>query len=336
MNPEASRRLFDASGAFDHRVTVWIVAGVAGLLVGAVLLILLLRLMRRVKPEMFRELMFRCATWAVLAALIVGPILLGAAWTIGMVCLLSLACYAEYVRVMGARQERLMNAVVFVWILLVTFTIFDHWYGFFLALFPLGVVIIAVTALCADRPQGYIRRVSLAILGFMLVGCALGHLGYMANDKNYRPMMLLLFLAVGLNDVFAFVCGKTFGRRRLAPNTSPNKTIAGSVGALVLTSLLVAFLGKPIFLGTDLNHPLRLGVLGLVVSVCGQLGDLVMSSIKRDLGVKDTGSILPGHGGLLDRFNSMLLAAPAFFHYVGYFVGFGLDQPTFIFTGPHP
>lgn len=336
MNPIATERLFDATRAFDHRVTVWITAGVGAILVVAPLLILALRMAGRVGDALFRELMARCATWAVLALLIIGPILLGAAWTIGMVGLLSVACYAEYVRVMGLGRERLLNAIVFVWILLIAFTTLDHWYGFFMALFPLGVVLIAVVAVRADRPQGYIHRVSLAILGFMLVGCALGHLGYMANDKNYRPMMLLLFLGVGLNDVFAFICGRTFGRRKLAPNTSPNKTVAGSVGALVLTGALVAFLAKQVFVGTELNHPIRLGALGLMVGVTGQLGDLVMASIKRDVGVKDTGSILPGHGGLLDRFNSMLLAAPAFFHYVGYFVGFGLDQPTFIITGPHP
>jgi phosphatidate cytidylyltransferase len=317
-------------------VTVWITAGVAAILVAAPLAILALRAAGRLKPETFRELIFRCATWAVLAALIIGPILLGAAWAIGMVGLLSLACYAEYVRVMDLRGERAINTIVVLWILLITFAVLDHWYAFFMALFPLGVVLIAVTALCRDQPQGYIRRVSLPVLGFMLVGCALGHLAYIANDKDYRPMMLLLFLGVGLNDVFAYLCGKTFGRRKLAPNTSPNKTIAGAVGALLLTGTLTAFLARPLFLRTELSHPLRLAVLGLVISVAGQLGDLVMSSIKRDVGIKDTGAILPGHGGLLDRFNSMLLAAPAFFHYVGYFVGFGLDQPMFVITGPHP
>ena len=73
--------------------------------------------------------------------------------------------------------------------------------------------------------------------------------------------------------------------------------------------------------------------LGLVVSLSGQFGDLMLSSIKRDLGVKDIGQVLPGHGGLLDRFDSLLLAAPAYFHYVGYFRGFGLDQPVRILTG---
>ena len=70
-----------------------------------------------------------------------------------------------------------------------------------------------------------------------------------------------------------------------------------------------------------------------LVGLLGQLGDLTLSSIKRDVGIKDTGALIPGHGGVLDRFNSLLLVAPAAFHYIGYFNGFGLDQPARIITG---
>lgn len=325
-------RLFGWRHAFDHPVTAGIAAAVALLLVAAPAVILALRASGRVGPDLFRELLHRTATWAVLALLIVVPILLGAAWTIGAITLLSLACYAEFVRVMDLRAERALNTVVAAGILAIGFTALDHWYGFFLALPPLIVTFILVVALCADRPAGYIRRVALTVLGFVLVGGALGHAAYVANDADYRPRLLLLFLGVGLNDVFAFICGKTFGRRRLAPNTSPNKTVAGSVGALLLTGTLVALLASRVYAGTPMDHPLWLAALGFIVSASGQLGDLVMSSIKRDIGVKDTGTLLPGHGGLLDRFNSMLLAAPAYFHFVGYFVGFGLDQQTHLFT----
>jgi phosphatidate cytidylyltransferase len=184
----------------------------------------------------------------------------------------------------------------------------------------------------ADRPKGYIQRVALALFGYLLFGCALGHLGYMANEARYRPIVLLILVTVELNDVFAYVSGKTFGRRKLAPNTSPGKTVGGALGALILTTPLVAVGFHFIYPGGALDRPLWLGLLGLLVSMLGQFGDLVLSSVKRDLGLKDIGATIPGHGGLLDRFDSLLLVAPAVFHFVGYFEGFGLDQPLRVFS----
>jgi phosphatidate cytidylyltransferase len=141
-----------------------------------------------------------------------------------------------------------------------------------------------------------------------------------------------LILCVELNDVFAYITGKTLGRAKLAPNTSPNKTVAGALGALVLTTGLAAGLGGIVFAGTRIDTWPRLITLGLIVSVTGQLGDLTLSSIKRDLGIKDWAATFPGHGGLLDRFNSLLFAAPAVFHYVGYLNGVGLNQVPRILT----
>jgi len=80
------------------------------------------------------------------------------------------------------------------------------------------------------------------------------------------------------------------------------------------------------------DTPVRLILLGLILSVSGQLGDLTLSSIKRDLGIKDWAATFPGHGGLLDRFNSLIFASPAVFHLVGYFQGIGLDQTPRIIT----
>jgi phosphatidate cytidylyltransferase len=102
----------------------------------------------------------------------------------------------------------------------------------------------------------------------------------------------------------------------------------------VLTTLLAGVLGHYVFLGTRVDHPLWLGLLGVIISVVGQLGDLMLSSIKRDLGLKDMGATIPGHGGLLDRFDSLLLVAPAVFHYLVYFIGFALEgEPTRVITG---
>jgi len=167
----------------------------------------------------------------------------------------------------------------------------------------------------------------------MFFASCLGHFSYLANDRLGPPLQLAIILCVELNDVFAYSSGKIFGHRKLSPQTSPNKTIGGALGALILTTTLFACLGHQIFLGTALDRPIHLITMGFLLSLTGQCGDLVMSSIKRDLGIKDMAATIPGHGGLLDRFDSLLFVGPALFHYIGYFIGIGLDQPTRVFSG---
>ena len=333
MNPETRERLFGFEHAFHHRVSLVITLVVAAALIAAPLIILLLARLGRVKAAERDELFKRYTSWLVLIPLMAGPVLLGAAWTMLAVAILSLLCYREYARATGLFRERLISLVVVIGILAVTFAVVDHWYGFFAALFPLSVAVIAMVAILPDQPRGYIQRVALGALGFVLFGSCLGHLGYFANDANYRPILLMILLTVELNDVFAYIAGKTFGRRKLAPNTSPNKTVGGALGALVLTTLVVAVLARFVFEGTVLARPIHLVTLGVLISVMGQFGDLMLSSIKRDLDLKDMGVLLPGHGGLLDRFDSLILVGPAVFHYVNYFVGVGDAFPHVITKG---
>jgi predicted CDP-diglyceride synthetase/phosphatidate cytidylyltransferase len=144
---------------------------------------------------------------------------------------------------------------------------------------------------------------------------------------------ILLISFAELDNIFAYICGHLFGHRKFVPNTSPNKTVGGALGAIILTTPLVAMIAHFIWTNTALDNPICLLGLGIIVSVVGQFGDLMLSAIKRDLGLKDTAKLIPGHGGLLDRFDSLILVAPAVFHYVGYFVGFGGGQPQRIFSG---
>ena len=333
MSPETSQRLFGFGDAFSHPVTRGIVIGVVSCLVGGWLLVQALRRLGKLTDARYDELNKRMNSWFVLAPLMVGPILLGAAWVICGVALLSMLCYREFARATGLFRQPGTSAVVVLGIFLTTFAVADHWYEMFAALPALIVMIIASLGILPDKPEGYIQRVALGALGFLLFGVAFGHLGYIGNDPQFRPILLLLIVSVELNDVFAYLSGKTFGRRKLAPNTSPNKTVGGAIGALVCTTALVASVGHFVFRGLEIDTPVRLIGLGLIVSVSGQLGDLMLSSIKRDIGIKDMGQTLPGHGGLLDRFDSLILVAPIFFHYVGFFRGFGLDEPARIITG---
>lgn len=319
--------------ALAHPVTEGILASVVGVLAVATLVIGILTLTGRVSPAMRRELWLRLGSWLVLLPLMLGPVLAGRVWTIGAVTLLGLVCLREFDRATGLFREPIMTATVAVGVLMVNFASLDRWYNFFVALWPLSVCVIAVASIPSDRPAGYIQRVGLSVLAFMLFGAGLAHLGYMANDANYRPIVLLLICAVALNDVLAFTFGKLIGGAKLLPVTSPGKTISGAVGAMCGTTILVACVTHLIYAGTQLDQLHWLICLGLTVSIAGQFGDLTLSSIKRDLGIKDMGAAIPGHGGVLDRFNSLLLVAPATFHFIQYFVGFGLDQPTRIITG---
>lgn len=333
MDPTTKERLFGFRSAFDHPVTLWITVSVVVGLVFALLVIWLLKVTGRVGPEQHGELLKRTRSWAVMTPLLMIPVLQGGAWTMLGATSLSLLCYQEFARATGLFRHRMLSVIVVLGILALFFATVDHWYGLFTALTPLTVILLAAVAVTADQPKGYIQRVALAVFGFLFFGSCLGHLGFMANDADYRPMILMLLLTVELNDVFAFITGKLFGRRRLVPLTSPNKTIGGALGALVLTSSLAAVIGHFVFLGGPMDSPLLLLGLGLIISVAGQLGDLMLSSIKRDLGIKDMGRVIPGHGGILDRFDSLILVAPAVFHYVGYFRGVGDTQVQRIITG---
>jgi phosphatidate cytidylyltransferase len=333
MSQVTRERLFGFRHAFDDRVTVVLTVTLLILLLLAPLLIFIVTRAANSTNEKRKELWDRYRSWIWLAMSILVPILAGAFWTILAVAVLSFFCYREYARITGLFRERTISLIVVIGILLITFAALDNWYRLFVALFPLTVALVATGGLIPDQPKGYIQRVGLGVLGFALFGSALGNLGYMANDWNFRPILLLIIFAVELNDIFAYICGHLFGQRKLVPNTSPNKTVAGAIGAIVLTAPLFAVGAHFVWFGTALDTPVRLVGLGILVSIVGQFGDLMLSSIKRDLGLKDTAKLIPGHGGMLDRFDSLILVAPAVFHYVNYFVGFGGGQPQRIFTG---
>jgi phosphatidate cytidylyltransferase len=296
-------------------------------------LIGLLSVTGKASEKLRKDLWDRYWSWLLFIPMMFGPVLLGAAWVIAGVAALGLVCYREFARASGYFRERLMSALVVAGILAVSAAVADHWYGFFVAIPPLMMGIMAAAAILADQPRGYIQRLALGVFAFLLFGVCLGTLGYFANDTQYRPILLWLISAVELNDIFAYITGKALGRRKLAPNTSPHKTVGGSLGALVLTTAYAAILGHWVFRDTPMDHPVHLVTVGMILSVAGQFGDLTLSSIKRDLGIKDWAGTFPGHGGFLDRFNSLLFAAPAAFHYLSFILaGIGLpEEKRFLF-----
>jgi len=122
---------------------------------------------------------------------------------------------------------------------------------------------------------------------------------------------MLLFVSIWINDTAAFFTGSYLGKHKLIPRISPNKTVEGSLGGVLATSLFVLIMRSYFDLGI-----FSALTLGFLISLFGQLGDLLESALKRHLGLKDSGEIIPGHGGILDRFDSIMLAVPLFYFYI--------------------
>lgn len=131
------------------------------------------------------------------------------------------------------------------------------------------------------------------------------------SNHTYTPLLLLsIFIMIWCNDTFAYICGKLLGKHKLYEKISPKKTIEGFVGGLIFTQI-AAFI---IFKYTNIQASLPFWMLiGLGISIVGTIGDLVESKYKRQAAIKDSGSIMPGHGGILDRLDSILFAAPFLF-----------------------
>ena len=132
------------------------------------------------------------------------------------------------------------------------------------------------------------------------------------RDSVYgTSLYLLAFLGPWMSDTMAYFCGRAFGKHKLIPNVSPKKTVEGSIGGITFTGIAFAFYGY--FMIDGAKTPLAIAVLfvmGVLVSVVSQIGDLIASLIKRKYGIKDYGKLFPGHGGVLDRFDSVLITAP--------------------------
>lgn len=336
MNEIVIQRWFDYSDAFEQPLTRGVIIAVGGVLALTPLLVFFLGRAGRLTAELRHDLMSRWRSWIWISLAMTIPILLGAAWVILGVLVLSLLCYREFARATGMFREKLISAAVVFGILLVTFAVVDNYQRLFFASAALTAALIAMITIPQDRPKGYIQRVALGLLGFLLFGYSFAYIGLLTEVASYRDIVVLLLLGVEVNDVFAYCSGRIFGKRKLLPQTSPGKTVGGALGALVLTSLLVMGLARyVVFPGTPMARLPCLLVLGPGISILGQLGDLLMSSIKRDLGIKDVATSIPGHGGLLDRFDSLVLVAPAYYHFLSLVLGpLGAGNMERIFTGP--
>lgn len=196
-----------------------------------------------------------------------------------------------------------------------------EWYGMFIIFIP---VIMFITLNMRSVAQGDVKGItaSLGIIHWsaMLTIFSLSHMAYMLAlpplpefTAGNGGMILWLVLITELNDIFQFTWGKTFGKHKILPSVSPNKTVEGFVGGFVSTVLIGYFLSflLPI-------SPEKAALLAGVLAFTGFMGDVTVSAIKRDLGIKDMGSSIPGHGGVMDRIDSLAFNSMVCFHLIRY------------------
>jgi phosphatidate cytidylyltransferase len=189
----------------------------------------------------------------------------------------------------------------------------------------LGVVGVALAQLLDRRSDEALGSVAVTVYGAAYVGLLFGHfvlireIGRVVPGMPYWWGAVLVGLTVVLawmNDSAAFVIGRRWGRRKLIPRVSPGKTVEGAVGALVLTMAVAVGIVLAAGSRMPLLAPADALAIGALVGVAGPVGDLVESAFKRDAGVKDASDLIPGHGGVLDRFDSLMAVAPAVWYYL--------------------
>ena len=179
-------------------------------------------------------------------------------------------------------------------------------------------VLTFVFARAADELAGSATRLAAGMMGIVYLGIAFPFWSWIGALPAGKALVLLAIVPACLCDTFALIAGKTFGRHKMAPRMSPNKTVEGLIGALA-GSLAGIFLMRWILIPTlPIHHAL---VLAVLIWVSSPFGDLVESYFKRSSGVKDSGTIIPGHGGVLDRLDALVFTGPAVYAYFKYAMG---------------
>jgi phosphatidate cytidylyltransferase len=294
---------------------------IAGILLGAGGLLAILT-----RRHDVRSVATTYRSWLVMIFVLLSAILLGRIAFILLLTLLAIFALKEFARATGLYRDWWMTGAVYLAIAALgasclarsPFTGAMGWYGLFMALPVFAIALFLLIPIARDRTAGQLQIMALAVMGFIYIGWMFLHLAFLANSSHPYGYLLYLIVAVELNDVAAFTAGRLLGRAKrhpLRPRISPNKTWEGAIGALCI-SLALPWIFRFSF---PQFGPTQLILTGLIVGIGGQMGDLCISVIKRDVAIKDMGALIPGHGGVLDRIDSLIFTAPLFLHMVRYF-----------------
>jgi phosphatidate cytidylyltransferase len=278
----------------------------------------------RAKPERdYTELRLRIKTWWLIVAVFAVAVLFNRTVSVTVLGFVSFLAFKEYLSLVPTRRAD--HRVLF-WAYLAIpiqfYWVWMGWYGMFIIFIPVFMfLVLPMRMILIGETQGFLRAIGTLHWGLMITVFGLSHAAFMlVLPAEINPaggaMGLLIYLVflTEINDVAQYLWGKSFGKRKISPKVSPNKTVAGFLGGVLTTTALAVVLAP--FL-TPLARYEALGA-GVLIGLGGFVGDVTISALKRDIGVKDSGSLLPGHGGILDRLDSLTYTAPLFFHYVYY------------------
>jgi phosphatidate cytidylyltransferase len=272
---------------------------------------------------MVRNINARIRAWWIMALVFMLSVTTGMVGSILLFTLISFLALREFVTLVPTARadHRALVWCFFVFTPLEYFLVWIGWYGLFAILIPVYVsMFLAIRTALAGDTLHYLQRTATTQWGLLICVYFVSHVpallmlripGY---DGRNATLIFFLVLVVQLSDVLQYVWGKTLGSRHIAPAISPNKTWEGFVGGVSCATAA----GTAIWWATPFA-PVQAAALALVIALMGFAGGLIMSAIKRDLGVKDYGAMIPGHGGVLDRIDSLCFAAPVFFHLTRFF-----------------
>ena len=311
------------------RQTLYLFGGVLALLTVASVIGAVLKV--RVQSENGRRVVdnlnARIHAWWIMCVIFGTAVVVGRTASFVLFAMISFFALREFITLTPTRRadHRALFWSFFVILPLHYWTLADHWYGLFVILIPVyAFLFIPVRNALAGDTEHFLERTAKTQWGLMISVYCVSHAPALLilnvpgiPDGSARLLFFLVCIAQ-LSDVLQYVWGKLCGRHPIAPKLSPNKTIEGLVGG----GLSAIAVGAALWWSTPFT-PWQAAGLAAVIVAMGFFGGLVMSAIKRDRGVKDYGELIPGHGGVLDRIDSLCFAAPVFFHLVrwGWSVG---------------
>ena len=294
-----------------------VMAGILGLLVVAS--VVAWRLTKRGPAGKYLELVQRVRSWWVMVAVFGIAIAIDRRLSIAFFALVSFLALKEYLSLIPTRRaDRRVLFWAYLSIPLQYYWVYRGWYGIFIVFIPVWMaLVVPARMVLIGETRDFLRAVGTIQWGLLTMVFGISHQAYLLVLPPEGGAALVLYLVVltQLNDVAQYVWGKTLGRHKVVPTVSPNKTVEGLIGGLITTTVLAVLLA-PLLSPLTRAHSIA---AGLMIGAGGFLGDITISAVKRDIGVKDAGSMLPGHGGVLDRINSLTFTAPMFFHFVRFY-----------------